>query len=218
MPRARSRTPWASQCGRRRGPADVGQRAAARRAAPRAAPRRARGRPPAPPPVQSPCLPSPPVGPAAPPAARLSQLAEVDASRARILAAGDEERRQIERDLHDGAQQRLVTIALALRLSEARLDGNADPAVREVLRQTGKDLGEATDERRCSGSVSVAGRISSWCGWCWPARVAGWRCAATGYCSAYWWRCSRRARSHACFSSYHPTARGASARQTGSCR
>ena len=77
-----------------------------------------------------------------------SQLAEVDASRARILAAGDEERRRIERDLHDGAQQRLVTIALALRLSEARLDADADPGIRETLAQTVKDLGEAIDELR----------------------------------------------------------------------
>jgi signal transduction histidine kinase len=77
-----------------------------------------------------------------------SQLAEVAASRARIVAAGDEERRRIERDLHDGAQQRLVTIALALRLAETRLAEDADPAVRDVLAQGVKDLGEAIDELR----------------------------------------------------------------------
>ena len=43
------------------------------------------------------------------------QLDEVEASRARIVAATDDERRRIERDLHDGAQQRLVSIGLALR-------------------------------------------------------------------------------------------------------
>ncbi|HYH88826.1 MAG TPA: ATP-binding protein [Solirubrobacteraceae bacterium] len=43
------------------------------------------------------------------------QLAEVEASRARIVTAGYEERRRLERDLHDGAQQRLVSIGLALR-------------------------------------------------------------------------------------------------------
>ena len=43
------------------------------------------------------------------------QLAEVERSRARIVAAGDEERRRLERDLHDGAQQRLVSIGLDLR-------------------------------------------------------------------------------------------------------
>jgi signal transduction histidine kinase len=47
-----------------------------------------------------------------------AQLEEVRASRARILEAGDAERRRIERDLHDGAQQRLV--ALAMRLDQAR--------------------------------------------------------------------------------------------------
>ena len=43
------------------------------------------------------------------------RLVEVDASRARIVAARDAERRRIERDLHDGAQQRLVSIGLDLR-------------------------------------------------------------------------------------------------------
>jgi signal transduction histidine kinase len=52
-----------------------------------------------------------------------AQLEEVRASRARIVEAGDAERRRIERDLHDGAQQRLV--ALAMRLDQARA-GSAD--------------------------------------------------------------------------------------------
>jgi signal transduction histidine kinase len=47
--------------------------------------------------------------------------AEVAASRARVIAAGDETRRRIERDLHDGAQQQLVTLALGLRAAEGRL-------------------------------------------------------------------------------------------------
>src|SRR5581483_5863101 len=42
----------------------------------------------------------------------LAQLTEVRASRARIVQAADTERRRVERDLHDGAQQRLVTLAL----------------------------------------------------------------------------------------------------------
>ena len=53
------------------------------------------------------------------------QLEDVRASRARIVEAGDMERRRIERDLHDGAQQRLV--ALALR-SRRAADGSADPS------------------------------------------------------------------------------------------
>ena len=46
-------------------------------------------------------------------------LAELTASRARVVAAADETRRRIERDLHDGAQQRLVSLALALRTAQA---------------------------------------------------------------------------------------------------
>jgi signal transduction histidine kinase len=48
-------------------------------------------------------------------------LAELMASRARVLAAADEARRQIERDLHDGAQQRLVSLTLALRAAQATI-------------------------------------------------------------------------------------------------
>ena len=47
--------------------------------------------------------------------------AELIASRARIVAAADEARRQLERDLHDGAQQRLVSLALQLRMAEASI-------------------------------------------------------------------------------------------------
>ena len=50
-----------------------------------------------------------------------SQLREVHASRARIVEAADGARRRMERDLHDGAQQRLVTVALALRLAHTQL-------------------------------------------------------------------------------------------------
>jgi signal transduction histidine kinase len=58
-----------------------------------------------------------------------AQLEEVRASRARILAAGDEERRRLERDLHDGAQQRLLATRLALQLVRDHADGrNADTA------------------------------------------------------------------------------------------
>ncbi|MDX6539532.1 MAG: hypothetical protein QOI71_1142, partial [Gaiellales bacterium] len=52
------------------------------------------------------------------------QLAEVRASRTRIVAATDAERRRIERNLHDGAQQRLVTLSLALGIAAGR-DGGA---------------------------------------------------------------------------------------------
>ena len=59
---------------------------------------------------------------------------ELAASRARIVAAGDDARRRIERDLHDGAQQRLVTLAVALRRAEARIPAGLDALRAEVTR------------------------------------------------------------------------------------
>jgi signal transduction histidine kinase len=56
----------------------------------------------------------------------LVQLADLHASQARIVEAGDDERRRLERDLHDGAQQRLVGLLLALRLLGARMDGHVN--------------------------------------------------------------------------------------------
>lgn len=59
-----------------------------------------------------------------------AQLAEVRASRARVVAAGDEERRRLERDLHDGVQQHLVTAALILRMAR---DSVNEPATTGTL-------------------------------------------------------------------------------------
>ncbi len=56
----------------------------------------------------------------------LARLAEVSASRARIVEAADAERRRVERNLHDGAQQRLVTLSLALTMARSRLAGGTD--------------------------------------------------------------------------------------------
>ena len=50
----------------------------------------------------------------------LAQLEDLRASRARIVEAGDAARRRIERDLHDGAQQRLLTVSFELRLARRR--------------------------------------------------------------------------------------------------
>ena len=61
------------------------------------------------------------------------QLAEVESSRARIVAATYEERQRLERDLHDGAQQRLVSIGLDLRHLQHELGPAAAPAERELL-------------------------------------------------------------------------------------
>jgi signal transduction histidine kinase len=54
-------------------------------------------------------------------AARRARLEELRASRARLVAAADAKRRELERDLHDGAQQRLVAIALAIRLARRQI-------------------------------------------------------------------------------------------------
>jgi signal transduction histidine kinase len=73
--------------------------------------------------------------------------AQVDASRRRILQAGLEERRRLERNLHDGAQQRLVSLALQLRLVESLLD--RDPgAARELVATARGELDLAMRELR----------------------------------------------------------------------
>jgi signal transduction histidine kinase len=63
-----------------------------------------------------------------------ARLVELRASRARLVEATDAERRRIERDLHDGTQQRLVSIAMSLGLLESKLPakGPAQPIVRET--------------------------------------------------------------------------------------
>ncbi len=73
-----------------------------------------------------------------------SQLAEVRASRGRIVAAADAERRRIERNLHDGAQQRLVTLSLSLGLEASR----ADAATADVLSHAQDDVEQAIAELR----------------------------------------------------------------------
>jgi PAS domain S-box-containing protein len=76
-----------------------------------------------------------------------ARLEELAASRARIVAAGDLERRRLERNLHDGAQQRLVALSLSLRLALTKLD--SDPAAaRAVLAEACDELALAHDELR----------------------------------------------------------------------
>ncbi len=73
--------------------------------------------------------------------------AELAASRARIIKAGDAERRRLERNLHDGAQQRLVSVALDLHLVDAKLE--KDPAAaREYLAGAQAKLAQGLDELR----------------------------------------------------------------------
>jgi signal transduction histidine kinase len=76
-----------------------------------------------------------------------AQLEQVRASRARIVQAGDAERRRLERDLHDGAQQRLVTLSLALGLARSRASGT-DPELVSLIESAGKEAQEALVELR----------------------------------------------------------------------
>ena len=67
---------------------------------------------------------------------------DLAASRARIVQAGDDERRRLERNLHDGAQQRLVSLALMLRLAARRHPDDTD------LERAGEELAQALQELR----------------------------------------------------------------------
>src|SRR5205085_3968689 len=76
-----------------------------------------------------------------------ARLAELQASRTRLVEATDSERRRIERDLHDGTQQRLVSIAMALGLAESKLGGDRI-AVQPILREARDALALALAELR----------------------------------------------------------------------
>jgi signal transduction histidine kinase len=76
-----------------------------------------------------------------------AQVHELEDARSRIIAAADAERRRIERDLHDGAQQRLVALALNLRMAEQRV-GSGDPGAAELVRQAGEEANLALKELR----------------------------------------------------------------------
>jgi signal transduction histidine kinase len=77
--------------------------------------------------------------------ANAESRAELAASRARVIAAADEARRRIERDLHDGAQQRLVTLSVALRTIEATMSEGSD-SERAAVGRIADGLGAAVEE------------------------------------------------------------------------
>jgi signal transduction histidine kinase len=76
-----------------------------------------------------------------------ARLEELQASRARIVEAAQDERRRIERDLHDGTQQRLVSIAMALGLADSRL-GRDPSAAKSLLDEARASLTVALRELR----------------------------------------------------------------------
>ena len=82
-----------------------------------------------------------------------ASLAEVRESRARIVVASDEARRRIERDLHDGAQQLLISTGVKLNLASARATG--DPELARTLAQASDELGRAlTELRQLAGGIT----------------------------------------------------------------
>ena len=76
-----------------------------------------------------------------------AQVSQLQDARSRIIAAADAERRRIERDLHDGAQQRLVALALNLRMAEGPAAAG-DPAAAELVRKAGEEAQLALKELR----------------------------------------------------------------------
>jgi signal transduction histidine kinase len=75
-----------------------------------------------------------------------ARLEELKGSRARILKAAQTERQRLERNLHDGAQQRLVSLSLELGVLGARLDGDAE--AKQALHQARRELAESLQELR----------------------------------------------------------------------
>jgi signal transduction histidine kinase len=76
-----------------------------------------------------------------------AKVEEVRASRARLVEVGLRQRRRLERDLHDGAQQRLVSLAVTLRLAQERL-GPADGEAASLIERSREELDEALTELR----------------------------------------------------------------------
>jgi signal transduction histidine kinase len=76
-----------------------------------------------------------------------AQMAELRASRARLVEAGDSARRRLERNLHDGAQQRLVALSVALGLAESKIANNPEAAA-ALLSSARTDLAVGLEELR----------------------------------------------------------------------
>jgi signal transduction histidine kinase len=89
------------------------------------------------------------------------QLEEVRESRAKVVAAADAERRRIERDLHDGAQARLVSLAFALELTRTRLPDDADPALAEAVARAQREARQALGDLRALSRGIVPPTLAS---------------------------------------------------------
>ena len=78
----------------------------------------------------------------------LARLEEIRASRARIVETGDAERRRIERDLHDGVQQRLIALSYDIRLAHTQADADGDAATTALLARAVGEAHQALGELR----------------------------------------------------------------------
>jgi signal transduction histidine kinase len=78
----------------------------------------------------------------------LARLGELRASRARIVETADAERRRLERDLHDGAQQRLLALSYDIRLARASAEADGDTAAQMTLAAATEETGAALEELR----------------------------------------------------------------------
>ena len=84
------------------------------------------------------------------------RVEDLRGARERIIAAADEERRRIQRDLHDGAQQRLVSLALILSMAESRLESEPARAA-ELIAQARQEAQSAIGElRELAGGIHPA--------------------------------------------------------------
>jgi signal transduction histidine kinase len=88
--------------------------------------------------------------------ANADSRAQLAASRARIVAAGDESRRRIERDLHDGTQQRLVSLALELRAAEATLPAELAALKRQIAHAASGLTGAVEDLQEIARGIHPA--------------------------------------------------------------
>lgn len=88
-----------------------------------------------------------------------ARLEELQGSRARVLDAGQKERKRLERNLHDGAQQRLVALSLELSLLEEQLHADPDASARlgQVRREIAASLGELREVARGIHPAVVSG-------------------------------------------------------------
>jgi signal transduction histidine kinase len=84
------------------------------------------------------------------------RVEDLRGARERIIAAADEERRRIQRDLHDGAQQRLVALALILSMAESRLESDPERAA-QLIAQAREEAQQAIGElRELAGGIHPA--------------------------------------------------------------